>query len=207
MSLLLWLIYLAGCWGLADIFIKQAQFDIQQWQTKELTLNTWQVTHSTLQWAVKLEPQHPDFLEFMGMAYFLHKNLKVGTAKKLTADYHALNYFLKAAKQRPVSAYAWANIVIMKHHLKQYDKQLFKALETAILLGPWEPFVQLTVAEVGLANWDRLPPKTQLTVLTMIEQGMRWQSKSVRTLIEKYQRKEVVCKHSGQKTVFADFCQ
>jgi hypothetical protein len=143
----------------------------------------------------------------MGMAYFLQKDLKVSTAKKLTADYHALNYFLKAAKQRPVSAYAWANIVIMKHHLKQYDAQFFKALETAILLGPWEPFVQLTVAEVGLANWDRLPPKTQFTVLTMIEKGMRRQSKPVRILIEKYQRKEVVCEYSGQKTVFTDFCQ
>lgn len=206
MSLLLWLIYLAGCWGLADIFIKQAKFDLRYGQTEKLAVDTWPATHIALQWALYFEPQHPDFLEFTGMEHFLRANSSARIAKKFTAYQDALDYFSRAARQRPVSAYTWANMALMKHLLRRYDAHWETALETAAQLGPWEPFVQLAVIDVGLAKWESLPQKTQSVVLTMIERGMQWQAKQVRTLIEGHKRKEVVCAFNGQKAIFANFC-
>ena len=208
MSLLLWLTYLATSWGLADAFVKQAKFNMLQWQTKEMTLADWQSTLRLLQIALDLAPHHPEYLELMGEVQYLHKYVNASIAKRNSAYENALIYFSKAVAQRPVSAYAWTNLALMKHQLGRYDLQFFQAINIATQLGPWEPQVQLNIVDVGLANWQNLPKRHQLAVLTMLEQGMLHQAKWVNKFVEKYQFQDELCKYgrSRQKPSFANFC-
>ncbi len=208
MCLLLWLTYLAACWGTADAFVKQAKFNMLQWQTKKMTLADWQSTTRLLRIALDLAPQHPEYLELMGEVHYLHKYITISTAKRNSAYQNALIYFSKALTQRPVSAYTWTNIALIKHQLGRYDLQFFQAINAATRLGPWEPQVQLNIVDVGLANWQKLPKRHQQAVLTMLEQGMLHQAKWVTRFIEKYQFQDELCEYgrSRQKPTFANFC-
>ncbi len=211
-GLLLWLTYIAASWGLADLLAKQARFDMQQWKKQNLTTDIWKSTQATLLYVQYLESHHPDFLENIAYAhYLLYRYGMITSAEKWMALEQALDDYLEAAKQRPVSAQTWANIAIIKAQLGQYDVQFLAVIENATLLGPWEPFVQRVIADVGLAAWYRLPSqgreKGRMIVFAAVERGMRWQAKLMNTLIKKHQREYVICAYGRQKTVFADFCR
>ncbi len=213
MGLHLWLIYIAASWGLADLFAKQARYDMQQWEDQALTTDSWKSIHATLTWAQSFEPDHPDLLESTGHAYYLlYRSGVMTAAEQLMALQQALDYYLKAAKQRPVSAYTWANIAILKSRLGQYDAQFLAALESAAVLGPWEPFVQRAVADVGLAAWYKFPKegrkKGRKIVFAAIERGMHKQAHLMSTLIKRHRRELMVCAYRGGHTTrLADFCQ
>jgi hypothetical protein len=213
MVFLLWLIFMAATWGIADLFAKQVRYETGQWQKKQesLKVETWKLTQAKINWTWALEPAHPDFLEDMaGANFFLYRYGTITPAEKVMAVQQSLDYYLKAVKQQPSSALTWADIALMKSYLREYDAQFLMALENATSLGPWEPFVQQAVTEVGLAAWYRFPKlereKGQSIVLANIERGMLRQTKLMTTLIKKYQREKVMCMHGMQKAVFSVFC-
>jgi tetratricopeptide (TPR) repeat protein len=205
----LWLIYFAAAWGVADLFAKQANYDLQQWEKGgRITQESWKSIHTMLGKARYLEPYNPDILEYYGTAYY--RLSRYGAVKKIVFQ-QALNYYLKAVQQKPVSAYTWANIAIIKFRLRQYDARLIEALENASVLGAWVPFVQHAIAEVGLAAWYRLPKKFRkkgrAVVFATIERGMHKQAHLMMTLIKRHKRKYVMCLYGRQNKLFADFCR
>lgn len=212
MGTLLWLIYLAASWGLADYLAGQARHTMQQWKTPELTTAAWKSNHATLTRAQYLQSNNPDILETTGQSYYLlsHSNT-ITPAEKLITLQQALDYYLKATKQKAVSPYTWANIAIVKSRLRQYDTQLLEALEYAAILGPWEPFVQSAVVEVGLSAWYRFPKeerkKGRQIVFEAIERGMHKQARLMGQLIKRHQREWVICAYGGTTRKIADFCQ
>jgi len=217
MGILLWLIYLAASWGFADFLAGKVHHTMQQWETQEeLTTEAWQSTHATLARARYFDTHHPSLSEATGQSYYLLSNSNTITpAEKLMALQQALDYYLKAAKQKTASSYTWANIAIVKARLGQYDAQLLEALEYATLLGPWEPFVQRAVVDVGLAAWYRFPKekrkKGRQIVFEAIERGMQKptnkQAGLMGQLIKRHQREWVICAYSGTTGKIADFCQ
>jgi len=204
----LWLIYLAVSWGLADLFVKQANYDLQQWEKRgKITQESWKSIYTGLTKARLLDNNNPKILESYASAYYILYN----SAEKRILIQEALNYYLKAVQQKPVSAYIWANIAIIKFRLRQYDAQFIVALENASVLGAWVPFVQHAIAEVGLAAWYRLPKKFRkkgrTVIFATVERGMRKQARLMMTLIKRHKRKYVMCIYGRQKKVFADFCR
>jgi hypothetical protein len=213
MVFLLWLIFIAASWGIADLLARQVRYETGQWQKKSepLKAETWKSTQARISWTRGLESGHPDFLEEMaGVHFFLYYYGTITPAEKVMALRQSLDYYLKAVKQQPSSASTWANIALVKFYLREYDAQFLMALENATVLGPWEPFVQHVVAEVGLAAWYRFPKsereKGQSIVLANLERGMLKQTKLMTTLIKKYHREKVMCVYGMQKAVFAVFC-
>lgn len=208
----LWLIYVAASWGLADLFAKQARYEMLQWDKQGvITTDNWKSTHATLKWARYLEVYHPDFLEDMAeMNYLLYRYGIATAAEKFMALQQALDYDMQAIRQRPVSAYTWANIAIVKNNLRQYDAQFIAALENASVLGSWEPFVQHAIADIGLGAWYRFPKQErengQALVFAAVKRGMLRQAKLMRRLIKKHRRQYVMCLYSRGKIEFADFC-
>ena len=74
-GLFTWLIYLATCWGLADLLTKPASYRLSLWEQEGLnTESAWQNTLIQLNLAIDLEPKHPDLLELISRAYYLHAN-------------------------------------------------------------------------------------------------------------------------------------
>ena len=51
---------------------------------------------------------------------------------------------------RPGSPYVWASIALLKLRLGEMDAEFYGALERAARLGPWEPAVQIAIADSAL---------------------------------------------------------
>lgn len=204
----LWLIYFAISWGLADLFAKQANYELQQVEKQgRITQESWKSIYALLSIARDLQPSNPSILEYYASAYYILYN---NSAEKLILIQQALNYYLKAVQQQPVSAYTWANIAIIKYQLRQYDAEFVAALENAYVLGVSIPFVQHTIAEVGLAAWYRLPKnirkKGRTVIFATVELGMHKQANLMISLIKKHNRKYIICLYGKQKKVFTEFC-
>lgn len=203
-----YLIYLAVSWSLADLFAKQAKYELQQVEKQgRITSESWKSIYTLLSRARYLQSSNPDILKFYGSAYYILYN---HSAEKLILLQQALNYYLKAAQQQPVSADTWANIAIIKYKLRQYDAQFVTALENAYILGASRPFVQHAIAEVGLAAWYRLPKnirkKGRTVIFATVELGMHKQANLMISLIKKHNRKYIICIYGKQKKVFTEFC-
>ncbi|NJO14294.1 MAG: hypothetical protein HC877_00650 [Thioploca sp.] len=193
-GLFTWLIYLAACWGLADLLTKPASYRLSLWEQQGLnTESAWENTLIQLKLAIDLEPENPDLLELISRAYYLHSNFDISIKLQLTSLQQALNYNLQAIRQRPVSAYTWANIALLKSQLKQYDAQFETALKQAIIWGKWEPLIQHLVIEAGLDAWYQLSQSTRWLVLAAIERGIFLQPQLIKALINKYQRIYTLC--------------
>lgn len=193
MALLIWLIYLATSWGLADLLTRPAYYYIPRWEKHGLKSATlWQSVHTQLNFASYLDPHHPNLLEIISKVHYLH-HFAVNTTVPLSSLQKALDYNFKAVQQRPVSAYTWANIALLKSQLKQYDAQFETALKQAIVLGRWETMVQRLVAEIGLVTWYQLPKSTRWLVLATIERGMYIQPDLISAIMKKHYRTHIIC--------------
>jgi len=209
MSFLLWLIYIAIAHGVANanLFISQIDDEIKQWADgKTLTTDIWRSTHKKLNWALKLDPHNPDLLERMGTIYYWKANISVILPEVFVARQKALSYYLQVVKQKPTSALTYANIILIKALLGEYDAQFQIALEQATVLNHWEPLVQRVVVEIGLSTWKQLSQKSQSLVLAMIERAIKsGQATQMSALIKKYSFESVVCMNKGK--TFFNYCQ
>ena len=206
-GLFLWLIYLTFSYGLADIFAEKANYEMQLWENQEVALDTWNSTQTTLQRALQFEPQNPDLLEMMGKIYDWKAKRSFSLPEQIFAHQRALDYFLKAAKKRPISALTWANILLLKNALFQYDAQFSMALEQTILQAPWHPFVHRVVVYVGLSAWQHLSENGQFLVLIATERGLGGkEAKQIENIIQQSQHKQTICKYSQQSQELLNFC-
>jgi len=186
MAVLIYLSYVAGSWGVADIITRQVRAKMVQWpKQKVITLDEWKIRSESLALALQFDPNNPNLLTKMGTTYSRLARLNITRAEKIIAYEQALNYFLQSAKQRPTKAYTWAKIAINKKRLKQYDLLFFTALEQAATLAPWKPRIQKTVVKIGLAKWHLLPKKVQSIVIATTKRGMQVQAESMQQIIKR----------------------
>ena len=77
-----------------------------------------------------------------------------------------------AARERPGSAYTWADLARVKLRLDDLDFEFYGALERATRLGPWEFAVQIALIDVGLAAWRLLPPAATGMVVGALDRAL-----------------------------------
>jgi len=123
-----------------------------------------------------LDPWQPAYAEEIGRLYHLRALALVHT-DPLAQDYarQGLEYQREAARRRPSSPHTWANIALLKGRLPEADAEFEASVRNAAALGPWEPEVQIAVAEAGLVHWTRLSPETRTAVRANLERTLRWQ--------------------------------
>jgi O-antigen ligase len=208
MAALIYLSYVAGSWGLADLIAGKAQTKMGQWPLREVKEAEWTLTSKISALGLALAPHNPDLLKTMGDVYYWKAIKSSGSGKeRLTAYQRALEYFLKAVEQKPTDASIWAQIIQLKHDLRQYDAQFINALEYTTAYGPFHPFAQHMVVDIGLAGWYRFPKNVQSIVMATIERGMQVQAKEIGRLIKERKREWVVCAYGGQKVELMAFCR
>jgi len=194
MFILLYLIYIAASWGMADFHIRQA---LRLATNKEnLEIEDLRLIQMSLSRALRLEQNNPYPLELMGITYDWMAQIHIPHADKLAGTEYqqeAVTYFLEAAKQRPTNIHTWVRIAMKKTFLKQYDMTFFSALEQAATLGAGKARVQRIIVDIGLEEWFRLPVKVQSIVIATIERGMQLQAKPMQRIIKKYKREQIVC--------------
>ena len=85
----------------------------------------------------------------------------------------AANGYREAIRMRPNWPYSWANLALMKASVNQFDTEYEQAINQAVMLGPWENAVNISVAEAGMLGWSTLTPDTQAAVMKNIERGIK----------------------------------
>jgi hypothetical protein len=113
----------------------------------------------------------------------------------VAGDYarQGLEYHREAVRLRPGAPYSWASIALLKGRLPEPDAEFEAALRNAARLGPWEPEVQIAVAESGLSLWDRLSPPARSAVRDTLARALRWQDAKLFALARSAGRLDVLC--------------
>lgn len=151
--LLCWLSLVAMQWGMADLRIRFARDQFDNWseKTSSVTIEDWDRVENTLLKAEKLtRSKHPDVKELLGKAYIVRAGITPVDVKESLVS--ALQYYQQAASLRPVSPYPWATIVIIQHALGRYDDSFDEALSKAVYYGQWNPDVLLMITEVAFSS-------------------------------------------------------
>ena len=184
-------------WGMADAGLGQASREMARWEADGALpdLDSWLEVRSTLLAAQRRETGNPALQEALAR---LHAQRHDGNAGAEVFQEQALEYFQRAAVQRPTSPYTWASIALTRYRLGLIDAELQRALANATLLGPWEPEVQFIVADIGFALWDELPDAQRKEVLETAVRGMKRYADNVVSIAGKRGRLELVCQSGAQ---------
>ena len=186
--------------GLADLRAFEARMLSQSWETARHrpSADEWQLAHGRLHEARELDPGQPNYLEDIARLDELRAQpLEPGDAAAQGYLREALGFQRQAARLRPGSPYTWANVAVLKSRLAETDRELEAALRNAALLGPWEPEVQITLADIGFRHWNSLTPETQSALRANAARALRWQNARMFELARRAGRLDVLCAVPG----------
>ena len=186
--------------GLADLRAFEARMLFQSWESarRQPSADELALAHGFLQEARALDPGHPNFLENMARLDELRAlPLKAGDASAQAYLHQALVLQRQAARLRPGSPYTWANVAVLKSRLAETDREFESALRHAALLGPWEPVIQTTLANLGFRHWSLLAPETQSALRANAARALHWQSAAMFDLARRTGRLDVLCALPG----------
>ena len=107
---------------------------------------------------------------------------------------------------RPGSSYAWASIALLKLRLGRIDDEFYRALDRAARLGPWEPQVQIALADAGLGAWPELAPPARKTVIAALERGLRREERDIRRIAAAHGTLPLVCAEPSLPPRLAALC-
>lgn len=158
----------------------------------------WVAVRERLDAARALDPYQPAWAEDLARLYEL-RALPLPAADPLAREYlrQALAYQREALPLRPGSPYTWSNIALLKARLDEADAELDAALRHAVRLGPWEPRVQLAVADAGWRHWGRLAPQTRQILQESHARALRRQDAKLFELARRTGRLGLLCATPG----------
>jgi hypothetical protein len=147
----------------------------------------WDSARANLERAASLAPTNPLYVEELGRLFeqrAVQAFPRSPSARVLPDEARALlersrAQFRRAASMRPGSPFAWSSLALIKFRLGEMDLEFYGALDRAARFGPWEPAVQLALADVGFASWRSLALPGKLAVLGAVSRGMKRQHKEI----------------------------
>jgi len=189
-------LHAAAVRGLADLAYFPARGTLDAWSKRGVspTPAQWVAARDALAEARRLEPDNPLFVEETGRLYE-KRVASADPSQPVVRDFlaRALDEFRRAARMRPASPFAWTNIALVKFRLGEIDAEFRAAIENAAWLGPWEPGVQRTLADIGFAGWRDLPAPVRAMIAGAIERGLITQPKEIERLAKIENRSAAFC--------------
>ena len=199
-------IYAAAVRGLADAHYTSARLLLGRGDAKPPP-GTAAAAQAALGEAMALEPSNPLFVEQSARLHELQAlALDRGDAAARRMLAQSLGEFRAAALMRPGSPYVWASIAMLKLRLGEMDTEFPAALERAARLGPWEPQVQIAIADVGLAAWRRLAPPVKASVIAVLERGLLRQEVEIRRIAAAHGTLPLACAEAALPQRLAALC-
>jgi hypothetical protein len=207
-------IHAAAVRGLADVHYTHARLALSAaTQAKRLPDGgALASARASLREALHFEPSNPLFVEQRARIDEMRALALQGIvlprgdppARAMLGD--SLGGWREAARMRPGSPYAWASIALVKLRLGQMDDEFYGALERAAQFGPWEPPVQIAIADAGLAAWRRLAPAAKELVIADLERALLRQAPEVRRIATAHRTLPLVCAAAALPPRLAAFC-
>lgn len=171
------MMYDAAKWGLADFYAILPHSQLNEWAAVIPTPSELNDAKKRLEAAYRFYPANPSFSEDLARLHFMKANSHSISQSEKQAELHeALSKIRESIGLRHVSPQSWALLVCIKQHLGEYDSEFGKAIEYAVLQGPWEPYVQFVVADAGLDGWQNLSDSQRMLVLQEITRGNKYQA-------------------------------
>ena len=160
-----------------------------------------QAVGDALHHAHNLDPSNPNTSEQLGSHYALSVR-DVYAAGNVSSHWaKARQHYASAVVMRPTSPYSWANLAWTKFHLQQIDAEFYRALDSAIRFGPWEPEVQLVVVDLGFALWEQLPADMRPKILAIARNGQRRFATQIAAVAKQRGRLADVCRFDKLATM------
>lgn len=175
--LLLYGAYLSFRWALADVLSEQVRYQLAKVQVipQSMDAKQWQLTRDMLEKTLWL---HPDYSNYLDLARFFYHVAGRQPASLLDElGWHdnqqkELDYTRRAILTRPSWPHFWAELIVNKIALNQFDGELTGAMARAITLGPWEYSVQHDIAVNGLEHWDKLEAVARRWVMLALNKSL-----------------------------------
>ena len=144
--------------------------------------------------ALVLEPSNPLYVEQAARLQELQSLARRPRDREVREGLElSLAEYREAAILRPGSPYVWASIAMLKARLDEMDFEFYGALEGAGRLGPWEPQVQVALADIGLATWIWLARPGKDVVLAALERGLKRQERELSRIAVIHRTRPLVC--------------
>jgi hypothetical protein len=186
--------------GLADLHGFEAREAYKAWEARRRapTDEEWTSARDLLRDAQALDPGHPAYREDIARLHELRAApLKPGDALAQDDLRAALGNQRQAARLRPSSPYTWASIARLKSRLAEPDREFEAALRNAALLGPWEPSVQLALADIGFRHWRTLAPETRTALSNNAQRTLRRHDARLFDIARRHGRLDALCAVRG----------
>lgn len=205
-GMLILLLLVCSVWsarsGIAAVHAYPAKNMLGKWSKQRLVLqqHDWHLLQSRLTQSLAYDSAVPELLTDLGNAYESAVFYSpIGDSSANTSRNFARQYYLQALSIRPGWPYSWADLARIKYMLNEIDSEFYEALQHAAMLGPWEPSVQLTVAEIGLHHWHDINEETMQLVTRMIKNGIHQldDAKRMYKLLQRYDMLVLVCNETG----------
>jgi hypothetical protein len=211
LSMLL-LAFIAGQWLYAGIYYYQAKAYMDSWDySSPLPYGEWKTARKALDKALAWGPSQAIYHQDLGELLFaksLHAAPDLDLDPDLSIDLQkrALEHIRQAIYLRPSWPYAWALLALIKYQSSGIDAEAAEALNRAMTLGPWEPTVQLTIAEIGLASWKDLAPNLQEKLIDVIAGTAPAESAKILQIVKRFNLLEIMCNNNKLKIKWKKGC-
>jgi hypothetical protein len=188
--------YESGKRGLADWSTMRWRHEIDGWAERRANAppELLQEAVTALIDALALTPDDPTLVEHLGTALALRAaGSPPGSESQRLFLAAALVRFRGAAALRPTSPYTWADIALTKYRLGQIDDEFFGAMRHALDFGPWEPAVQLIVADAGLGTWEKLDSGLRSRISENLQRAAVRQAEPLARIATEHGRIDLIC--------------
>ena len=176
--------------GRSDAIVYSASQEMGTWAASRVQpgKETLGWVRAELEEALAIEPRDPTTHELLAL-------LETRNLDNEEYQRDAIVHFRRALELRPTAPYSWANFAEVKYRIGDTGAEFENALIRASQLGPSEREVQRTVADLGLAVWNEVGPRTQEAVDRTVGAGMRRNPLEMLQIAERRGRLDIACRH------------
>lgn len=201
-------VYAVFSWGMGDLYGYKVRYALEQWQERPQLPQPEEISealadsNSALNW----EESNPEYVELKGRVLYYRALVSGLDAQGLDDIANAKVLHQQAIKLRPRWPYSWANLVLMKSYLKEFDEEYHQALINSLKLGPWEKSVHLTLSHAAALSWDSLSLEQKRLFAQNIERGIVRNMPEVRTILSAYTKTASICAYLKRDAMQNKLC-
>nr|WP_067298191.1 hypothetical protein [Marinobacterium profundum] len=188
-------IYLSVRWALGDMYAYKVRYAISEWE-REPSQPAQAPLDSSLDdinTALFFEPRNPEYIELKARLILYSALNKDSSSDGLAEIAKAKQAHLAAIELRPQWPYSWANLVLMKAYLGEWDGEHERALRNAVNYGPWETSVHQTLTYAALLSWNSLTQEQKHIHAENMDRGLAYNYKSISGLIINSNNTNAIC--------------
>lgn len=195
--------------GASGLLVGLAESEFERWKDAPQKVGVDRVDRVLEQLAISLRiaSSNPWALEKLGLLQLARIPTFRDPKLAIQATEGAAGYFRRALRERPTSAYLWAELALAKLYLNQLDEELFTAMRYAHKLGGKEPGVQEKLLFVALAIWENLDPSLKEAARAFVARSGERAPQRVWEIVKQFHRLDLVCGLAAYNSLVARDCE